>query len=109
LLRYARNDTFRPFFHDHPVLNLGHWLLDIIWLLVLDYWLFVLEAKMDLVTGGTGFIGSTLAKRQLDLGDEVATFDIQSSSRILEPYGRRWTHLQGNLGNMGEVLTDVPL
>ena len=62
---------------------------------------------MDLITGGTGFIGSTLAKRQLDLGNEIATFDIKSSSRVLEPYGRRWTHLQGNLGNMGEVLTAI--
>ena len=60
---------------------------------------------MDLITGGTGFIGSNLAKVLLDQGKEIATFDIKSSSLVLEPYGRRWTHFQGNLGNMGEVLT----
>ncbi len=62
---------------------------------------------MDLVTGGVGFIGSTLAKLLLDEGQKIATFDIKPTSLVLEPYGSRWTHLQGNLGNMGEVLTAV--
>lgn len=62
---------------------------------------------MDLVTGGTGFIGSTLAKTLLDQNWNVATFDIKPSSPVLEPHGEKWRHFQGNLGNMGEVLTVI--
>jgi len=62
---------------------------------------------MNLVTGGTGFIGSTLARMLLEEGQEIATFDIKPSSPVLEPYGRRWTHFVGNQGNMGEVLTAI--
>ena len=62
---------------------------------------------MDLITGGTGFIGSTLAKALLDEGKEIGTFDIKTTHPALEPYGKRWTHYTGNLGNMGEVLTAI--
>jgi len=60
---------------------------------------------MNLVTGGTGFIGSTLARMLLEEGQEIATFDIKPTSSMLEPYGKRWSRYQGNLGNMGEVLS----
>ena len=62
---------------------------------------------MDLITGGTGFIGSTLARTLLDEGGEIATFDIKATSPLLESYGKHWTHYQGNLGNMGELFTAV--
>lgn len=62
---------------------------------------------MDLVTGGTGFIGSTLAKMLLDQNRNVATFDIKPSATMLEAYGEKRTHFHGNLGNMGEVLTAI--
>jgi len=62
---------------------------------------------MDLITGGIGFIGSTLAKELLETEEVIATFDIKSSSPVLESYGKRWIHFQGNLGNMGEVLTAI--
>jgi len=62
---------------------------------------------VDLITGGTGFIGSTLARMLLEHGKEIGTFDIKSSSPVLEPYGKRWTHVQGSLGNMGEVFTAI--
>lgn len=62
---------------------------------------------MNLVTGGSGFIGSTLAKMLLDEGQEIATFDIKPGPSFFEPYGSRWSHFQGNQGNLGEVLTVI--
>jgi len=62
---------------------------------------------MNLVTGGAGFIGSSLAKMILDEGVDVATFDIKPSSPVLEPYGSKWTHFRGNLRDMSEVMTAV--
>ena len=46
-----------------------------------------------LITGGAGFIGSYLAERHLDMGDEVAVIDNLSTGRItnvqhLEKFGR---------------------
>ncbi len=62
---------------------------------------------MDLITGGTGFIGSHLAKTLLEQGSDVATLDIKAVAPMLKPFGDRWRHFQGNLGNLGEVLTAV--
>jgi len=62
---------------------------------------------MDLVTGGSGFIGSTLAKMLFDQNRNVATFDIKPGSPVLEACREKLTHFQGNLGNMGEVLTAI--
>ena len=62
---------------------------------------------MDLITGGTGFIGSCLAKTLLEQGRDVATLDIKATSPMLQPFAGKWRHFQGNLGNLGEVLTAV--
>ena len=62
---------------------------------------------MDLITGGTGFIGSCLAKKLLEQDREVATLDIKATAPMLQPFEGRWRHFQGNLGNLGEVLTAV--
>ena len=62
---------------------------------------------MDLITGGTGFIGSCLAKTLLEQGRDVATLDIKATSPMLQPFEGKWRHFQGNLGNLGEVLTAV--
>ena len=62
---------------------------------------------MDLITGGTGFIGSHLAKTLLEQGRDVATLDVKAVAPMLQPFADRWRHFQGNLGNLGEVLTAV--
>lgn len=62
---------------------------------------------MNVVTGGTGFIGSCLTKMILDEGEDVATFDIKPTSPVLEPYGNKWTHFRGNLRDMNELMTAV--
>jgi threonine 3-dehydrogenase len=62
---------------------------------------------MDLITGGTGFIGSYLARTLLEQGRDVATLDIKTVSPMLRPYEGKWRHFQGNLGNLSEVLTAV--
>jgi threonine 3-dehydrogenase len=62
---------------------------------------------MNVVTGGTGFIGSCLAKMILDEGLDVATFDIKATSPVLEPYESRWTHFRGDLRDMSAVLTVI--
>ena len=41
---------------------------------------------MFLITGGTGFIGSWLAKVLLEEGHEVATLDLRPSHPALEPF-----------------------
>jgi len=43
----------------------------------------------------------------LDQNRGVGTFDIKPSSPALEAYKEKLTHFQGNLGNMGEVLTVI--
>ena len=62
---------------------------------------------MDLITGGTGFIGSYLARTLLQQGRDVATLDIKAVSPMLRPFEGKWRHFQGNLGNLSEVLTAV--
>lgn len=62
---------------------------------------------MNVVTGGTGFIGSCLAKTILEEGLDVATFDIKPTSPVLEPYGSRWNHFRGDLRDMSEVMTVI--
>jgi len=69
----------------------------------------VWEVVMNLVTGGTGFIGSILAKMLLEQDEGVVTFDINPNSPLLEIHRPKWTHFQGNLGNIGEVLTAIQL
>jgi len=60
------------------------------------------EKATNVVTGGTGFIGSCLAKMILDEDLDVATFDIKPTSPVLDPYGSRWRHFRGDLRDMSD-------
>ena len=53
---------------------------------------------MDLITGGTGFIGSYLAKTLLAQGRDVATLDIKATSPMLEPFQGKWQAFSGEPG-----------
>ena len=64
---------------------------------------------MDLITGGTGFIGSWLARMMMEEGLAVATFSRAKPARhpILESFGPKWTHFSGSLERMSDVLNPV--
>jgi len=50
------------------------------------------------VTGGYGFIGSWVAKRVLESGDEVVIYDIvEKNYDYLSPYQDRITFIQGDI------------
>ena len=57
-----------------------------------------------LITGGTGLIGSNLARIMLDKGREVVTFDISPSSALPADLAGRVTHVQGDITNFSEVI-----
>jgi nucleoside-diphosphate-sugar epimerase len=61
----------------------------------------------SLITGGTGFIGSELAKRLLKRGEEVVLFDIAPRYENIESIKNNVTVLKGDLANWSEVLNSV--
>ena len=60
-----------------------------------------------LITGGLGYVGSNLAKRLLENGEEVVIFDILPSSRSIESIKDDVKIIQGELDNLAEVLNAV--
>jgi len=61
----------------------------------------------NLITGGLGYVGSNLARRLLENGEEVVVFDILPSSRSIESIKGDVQIIQGQLGNLAEVLNAV--
>lgn len=61
----------------------------------------------NLITGGLGYVGSNLAKRLLENGEEVVIFDILPSSKSIESIKDDVKIVQGELGNLAEVLNAV--
>lgn len=62
---------------------------------------------MKLITGGLGFLGSHLARKLVEAGDDVVLFDVIRSSRLVEDIENDVRIVQGNLGNWAEVLDVV--
>jgi threonine 3-dehydrogenase len=60
---------------------------------------------MNLITGGTGFIGSWLAKMMMEEGSAIATFSRSKPAGhpILEIFESKWTHFSGSLERMSDV------
>jgi threonine 3-dehydrogenase len=65
--------------------------------------------KMDLVTGGTGFIGSWLTKMLIEEGSRVATFSRAKGGdhSILRCYETEWSHFSGSLERMSDVFSAI--
>lgn len=61
----------------------------------------------NLITGGLGYVGSNLARRLLENGEEVVIFDILSNSKSIESIRDDVKMIQGQLGNLAEVLNAV--
>lgn len=61
----------------------------------------------SLITGGTGFIGSHLARRLLAEGKDVVLYDIVPRSRLVSDISDRVKMVQGDLDNWSQVLETV--
>ena len=61
----------------------------------------------NLITGGTGFVGSELAKKLLNRGEKVVLFDIAPRYENLESIKDDVIILRGDLANWSEVLNAV--
>ena len=60
-----------------------------------------------LITGGTGYIGTELARILTDRGEEVVLFDITINRYRVEDIEDKVKIVQGDLGNFSEVLNVV--
>ncbi|RKL64049.1 NAD-dependent epimerase/dehydratase family protein [Thermoanaerobacteraceae bacterium SP2] len=63
----------------------------------------------NLITGGLGFLGSRVAKRLLDDGEEVVLFDIATKSRFIKDIeeDKRLKIVQGDMRNFAQVIEAV--
>ncbi|MBE9514247.1 MAG: NAD-dependent epimerase/dehydratase family protein [Chloroflexi bacterium] len=61
----------------------------------------------NLITGGLGLIGISLARRLLRDGEEVVLFDVASDSEFLKDIAHRVKVVQGDLANWAQVADAV--
>jgi threonine 3-dehydrogenase len=57
-----------------------------------------------LITGGLGFIGSHLARKLVELGEEVVLLDVIKESRSIADIKNKVTVVQADLGNWAQIL-----
>lgn len=61
----------------------------------------------SLITGGLGYVGTNLARRLLEQGDEVVLFDVVADTSRIPDMADDVQVIRGNLGNWAEVLEAV--
>jgi nucleoside-diphosphate-sugar epimerase len=61
----------------------------------------------SLITGGLGLIGTCLARRLLQDGEEVVLFDMQATSKLVEDIRSKVKIVQGDLANWAQVADAV--
>lgn len=57
----------------------------------------------NLITGGLGLIGTCLARRLLQDGEEVVLFDMQTTSKLIDDMRGRVKIVQGDVANWAQV------
>lgn len=60
-----------------------------------------------LITGGLGFVGSHLARKLVELGEDVVLFDLVSQSKLIEDIKDKVKIVRGDLSNWAQVLHGV--
>jgi len=61
----------------------------------------------NLITGGTGFVGSELAKMLIDRGEKVTLFDVLPNYEAVKPIEDKARVVRGDLSNWSEVFNAV--
>jgi threonine 3-dehydrogenase len=62
---------------------------------------------VNLITGGLGFLGTHLARKLINRGEEVVLFDILSASKSIEDIRDQVKIVRGDLANWAQVLETV--
>lgn len=62
---------------------------------------------INLITGGTGFLGVNLAKELINRGEKVVLFDVAVNSELIAPIEDKVTVVKGDLACWAEVLDVV--
>jgi threonine 3-dehydrogenase len=60
-----------------------------------------------LITGGTGYVGSELARLLVERGEKVVLFDITVNSSRIADIANKCTVIQGDLGNYSHVMNAI--
>jgi len=61
----------------------------------------------NLITGGTGFVGSELAKMLVDRGEKAVLFDVLPNYEAVKPIADKVSIVRGDLSNWSEVFNAI--
>ena len=60
-----------------------------------------------LIIGGTGFVGSRIAKKLVDLGETVVVFDLLPDTQFLEDYEDKITIVRGDITSIEDIMNAI--